>query len=322
MLGNKRPIIWLIIFESLSFAPAEICRASEDGSTIELAAVGDVMLSGGVQKRIEEFGPDYPFEKVDRVVSQADLAFCNLECPISCLGVSIIKPNVFGVKPQEAKGLSFAGFDIISLANNHALDMGRKGLLGTMKFLEDEQIQYVGAGEIYREAKSPVILSVKGITVAFLAYCLYPLEGVVFKEESPSVALYNPVNVRCALEELRRKVDLIVVSLHWGTEYAKSPSAEQREKAHRLIDWGADLILGHHPHVVQEIEEYKGGVIVYSLGNFVFDQRKKETKKSMIFKAKLSKRGVREYSILPVRIEGFRPVLSTDVTDRSTDVTD
>ncbi len=305
----------MIIFVFLSFGSAKTCRGSEDGNTIELVAVGDVMLSGGVQKRIEEFGPDYPFEKVEGVVRRADLAFCNLECPISCSKVSIIKPNVFVVKPQEAKGLSFAGFDIISLANNHALDMGRKGLLGTMKFLEEEEIQYVGAGETYQEAKSPVILSVKGIRLAFLAYCLYPLEGVVFKEEAPGVALYNPVNVRHALEELRHEVDVIVVSVHWGTEYAKSPSAEQREKAHRLIDWGADLVLGHHPHVLQEIEEYNGGVIVYSLGNFVFDQRKKETKKSMIFKAKLSKQGVREYSTLPVRIEDFRPVLSTDVTD-------
>lgn len=305
----------MIIFVFISFGSAEICRGPEDGSTIELATVGDVMLSGGVQERIEEFGPDYPFEKVDEVVSQADLAFCNLECPISCSEISIIKPNVFGVKPQDAKGLSFAGFDIISLANNHALDMGRKGLLGTMKFLKEEAIHYVGAGETYQEAKSPVILSLKGITVAFLAYCLYPLEGVVFKEDAPSVALYNPVNVRQALEELRHKVHIVVVSLHWGTEYAKSPSAEQREKAHRLIDWGASLILGHHPHVLQEIEEYKGGVIVYSLGNFVFDQRRQETKKSMIFKAKLSKNGVLEYSTLPVRIEDFRPVLSTDETD-------
>ena len=143
--------------------------------------------------------------------------------------------------------------------------------------------------------------------IGFLAYCLYPLEGVIFKEDAPSIAFYNPVNVKETLEELKKDVDVIVVSLHWGTEYAKSPSSAQIEIAHQIIDWGADLILGHHPHVIQKIEEYNGGVIVYSLGNFVFDQHKSETKKSIIFKAKLTKKGVDSFSSLPVEILKFQP---------------
>ena len=107
-------------------------------------------------------------------------------------------------------------------------------------------------------------------------------------------------------------MEVIVVSLHWGIEYRKSPTSSQINIAHQLIDAGASLILGHHPHVVQKIEEYKGGVIVYSLGNFVFDQHKPETKKSIIFKAKLSKNGVKEFSTLPIQIIGFQPSLKKD----------
>ncbi len=283
------------------------------------------MLARGVQQKIADFGADYPFEKVSHVISGADIAFCNLECPVTNLEATILKPNVFGVKPQEAEGLSFAGFDIVSLANNHAMDKGREGLLATMEYLKGEGIQFVGAGKDYREARFPTILNAGGIEVGFLAYCLYPLEGTVFNEDAPSVSLYDPPAVREALKRLRDQVDVLVVSLHWGTEYAESPHPVQKENAHQLIDWGADLILGHHPHVLQEIQEYNGGVIVYSLGNFVFDQKKKETKKSMIFKARLSRDGVVEYTTMPVRIEDFRPEvteLSTDATDRSTDVTD
>lgn len=270
------------------------------------------MLSRGVQQKIQKFGPNYPFEKVRKVIREADNAFCNLECPVSHSTTSIIKENIFGVKSQDAKGLSYAGFDIISLANNHTLDKGRKGLLNTMQFLKQEKIKYVGAGENYKDANSSTILNINGLKIAFLAYCLYPLEGVIFKEDAPSVAFYDPARVKEAIESLKKDVDVIVVSLHWGTEYATTPSAEQTEIAHQIIDWGADLILGHHPHVVQKIEEYKGGVIVYSLGNFVFDQHKPETKKSMIFKAKLSQKGVVEYSTLPIQIVGFQPCLKKE----------
>ena len=279
----------------------------EDTCFVKLAAVGDIMLARGVNNKIKKVGPNYPFEKTKEILNQADIAFCNLECPINNRATGKSEGNVFGIKSQDATGLSFAGFDIVSLGNNHTLDQGRKGLLSTMEFLTQEKIQFVGAGKNYQEANLPTILEVKGLKIAFLAYCLYPLEGVVFKEDAPSVAFFNPDRVKSTIEKLRNEVDIIVVSLHWGTEYAKSPSTEQKAIAHQIIDWGAKLILGHHPHVVQKIEEYNGGVIVYSLGNFVFDQHLPETKKSMIFKAKLSKKGVSEFSTVPIRIIHFQP---------------
>ena len=305
----KRRNIWLPILLLISLGDSRICWASEDTSTAELVAVGDVMLSRAVQRKIEEFGPNYPFQKVCQVIREADVAFCNLECAITLSQTSILKRNVFGVKPEEARGLSFAGFDIVSLGNNHALDRGRTGLSETMESLTQQEIQYVGAGRNYQEANMSAVLNLRGLKVGFLAYCLYPLEGVVFREDAPSVALYNPNAARKAIEALREEVDVIVVSLHWGDEYHSKPNSRQIRIAHQLIDAGADLILGHHPHVLQPIEEYKGGVIVYSLGNFVFDQRKDATRKSVIFSAKFSRKGVQEFSTMPVQIIDHRPCL-------------
>ena len=296
-----------------------LCSASENGKTeeedtffVDLVAVGDVMLARGVNNKIKKVGPDYPFEKTQEIISSADIAFCNLECSISSKATGDPYRNIFCIKPWEAKGLSFAGFDLISLANNHALDYGKKGLLSTMEFLTQEKIKFVGAGKTKSESILPTIFEVRGIKIAFLAFNLYTMDWVKFKENDPAIAFYDSSRAKEIITNLKNEVEVIVISLHWGIEYRKSPASSQIRIAHQLIDAGASLILGHHPHVVQKIEEYKGGVIVYSLGNFVFDQHKPETKNSIIFKAKLSRKGVVEYSTLPVQIVRFQPTLKKD----------
>ncbi len=293
-----------------------------DTSFIELVAVGDVMLGRGVYEKIKEHGPGYPFEKIKDVISRADIAFCNLECAISPSSRGIFTNCNFCVKPEDAKGVKDAGFDVVSLANNHMFDCEKNGILSTMEFLKGEKIKFTGAGKTDKYALLPATIDSKDIRVGFLAFSAYPMSWVAVRKGDPSIAFYDSAEAAQAVGKLKEKADLVVVSMHWGDEYHQKPDAAQTRMAHQLIDAGADLILGHHPHVLQEIEEYNGGVIVYSLGNFVFDQKKKETQKSVIFKAKLSRDGVVEYSTLPVRIEDFRPQvteLSTDETGRSTD---
>jgi poly-gamma-glutamate capsule biosynthesis protein CapA/YwtB (metallophosphatase superfamily) len=294
----------------------------EDTSHVVLVAVGDVMLGRGVNEKIKKHGPDYPFESTRDIISGADIAFCNLECAISPSARGSFQNCNFCIKPADAQGLKDAGFDVVSLANNHMFDCEKKGILATMEFLKEEKIRFTGGGKTDKYALLPATLDLNHTRVGFLAFSAYPMSWVNVRAGEPSIAFYDSGLAAEAISKLRKKADVVVVSMHWGDEYQEKPNSSQIEIAHQLIDAGADLVLGHHPHVLQEIEEYNGGVIVYSLGNFVFDQRKKETKKSMIFKANLSKQGVREYSTLPVRIEDLRPVLSTDVTDRSTDVTD
>jgi poly-gamma-glutamate capsule biosynthesis protein CapA/YwtB (metallophosphatase superfamily) len=306
----KITIVFLLIF--IIYVTHDGQAQEADSCFVDLMAVGDVMLARGVNNKIKKVGPDYPFEKTQEIISLADIAFCNLECAISSRATGDPYRNIFCIKPEDAKSLSSAGFDLISLANNHTLDSGKKGLLNTMEFLTQEKIKYVGAGKTKPESTPPTFFEVKGIKIAFLAFSLYPMDWVKFKENDPAIAFYDSSRVKEIITNLKNEVELIVVSLHWGIEYRKSPTSSQIRIAHQLIDAGASLILGHHPHVVQKIEEYKGGVIVYSLGNFVFDQHKPETKKSIIFKAKLSRKGVVEYSTLPIQIVRFQPTLKKD----------
>jgi poly-gamma-glutamate synthesis protein (capsule biosynthesis protein) len=297
----------------------------QDTSIIQVVAVGDVMLGRGVYKKIKEYGPDYPFERIRDIVSQADITFCNLECSVSPSSKRKFNNCNFCIRPEDAAGLKEAGFDVVSLANNHMFDCEKNGILSTLEFLSGERIKFTGAGKTARYATNPAIFDLRQIRIAFLAFSAYPMTWVKVKKGEPSIAFYDSAKAVEAVTKLKGKADVVVVSMHWGDEYHKKPNATQIRAAHQLIDAGADLVLGHHPHVLQEIEEYNGGVIVYSLGNFVFDQKKKETKKSVIFKARLSRHGVAEYSTLPVRIEDYRPEvteLSTDKVGRSTDATD
>ena len=306
----KISICFLLLF---IFCVIDDCKAQwEDTCFVDLVAVGDVMLARGVNNKIKKLGVNYPFENTKEIISKADIAFCNLECAISLRATGKSNGNVFRVKPEDARGLSYAGFDVVSLANNHTLDGGKKGLSGTMAFLTEQNIEFTGAGRNGSQSILPAIFEVRGTKIAFLAFNLYPMDWVKFKDNEPAIAFYDSSRAKDIIGKLKNEVDVIVVSLHWGEEYKRSPTSAQIHIAHQLIDAGADLILGHHPHVVQKIEEYKGGVIVYSLGNFVFDQHRPETKKSIIFKAKLSKKGVTEFSTLPIQIVGFQPSLKKE----------
>jgi poly-gamma-glutamate capsule biosynthesis protein CapA/YwtB (metallophosphatase superfamily) len=292
----------------------------EDTSFIELVAVGDVMLARGVNKKIKEMGPNYPFEKTQEIISQADIAFCNLECAVSPDATGKSKGNVFCVKPEDAKGLSFAGFDVVSLANNHMYDCEKKGILSTMEFLTKEKIKFAGAGKTASTALHPAIIDLKSIRVGFLAFCAYPMDWINLDEDTPAIAFYDSSVATEAVKQLKKKADVVVVSMHWGDEYKKSPNSSQINIAHQLIDAGVDLILGHHPHVTQKIDMYKGALIAYSLGNFVFDQRKSETKKSMIFRTKISKKGVVLLPPLLVEIENFQPHIIEEILKKTEEI--
>ena len=292
----------------------------EDTSFIEMIAVGDVMLARGVNRKIEEMGSNYPFEEIQEIISKADIAFCNLECAISQRATGKFENNNFCIKPENAKGLSFAGFDVVSLANNHMFDCEKKGILSTLEFLKDEKIKFAGGGKTAKEALRPAIIDLKNIRVGFLAFCAYPMDWIILEEDDPAIAFYNSSVAIEAVKQLKKKADVVVVSMHWGDEYKKSPNSSQINIAHQLVDAGADLILGHHPHVLQEIEEYKDGIIAYSLGNFVFDQRKPETKRSMIFRTKISKKGVSLLPPLLVEIENFQPRIIKKIPKKTEEV--
>ncbi len=275
---------------------------------VTLVAVGDVMLDRAIDARIERHGVEWPFAEVRDVLRGADLAFCNLECPLSADGIKINKQIAFKADPANVGALTDAGFDIVSLANNHTLDCNRSGLIETIGCLDEAGIAHTGAGGTPADAARPTIVIVRGLRIAFLARNAWLSEGAWFRPDAPTSAYLDPETIESEVRSASRQADVVVVSLHWGVEYSTVPRESQVELAHRIIDAGADLILGHHPHVLQKVEKYHGGVIAYSLGNFLFDSAFRNCKETAILKCRLSKSGVSDVEQMPVRIEDYRPV--------------
>ena len=247
-------------------------------------------------------------------IRQADLSFANLESPIGDKGHFI---NMFQAPPQAIEGVASAGFDVVSLANNHTLDYHHEGMFETMRLLDQVGIDWVGAGENIQEARRPLITEVSGIRVGFLAYTemwfVHAREPISWQAtlDEPGVA---PAELDLVVEDvkkLRDQVDCVIVTVHWGKEYVHEPTPEQRSLARAAVDAGADLVLGHHPHVLQGIEFYKQGVIVYSLGNFVFDLNRPKTWETMMLEFTLSPRGPLDMTIIPAYIFGIQPRILT-----------
>jgi len=220
---------------------------------IELVFCGDTMLAP------ERLGAD-PFVKVRPMLQGADLAFCNLETSLASDAVRPLKRHVLMADAENLDFLAGSGFAIVNLANNHILDNGLSAARRMIELVEAKGMKTVGLRE-NGKAKQ-VIVERQGKKLGFLGYADYGFPDT-----------FMPLRERMALKEvstLRAVVDCVVVSLHWGYEYVDFPHPNQQRFARRLIDCGAQLVIGHHPHVVQGIEEYQGGLIAYSLGNFQF----------------------------------------------------
>lgn len=258
---------------------------------------GDIMLSRSVGKIMEKRADwSYPFHRVGELLGGADLAFANLENPISRRGQNVGSIYSFRADPRAADGLVYAGFDVLSLANNHIGDYGAEALVDTLAILEENGIAYAGAGRDYGEAYRPVVRDVRGVRVAFLAYTNLLPRAAHAPNSKPAVAYLDMDAVKSGIAAARELADIIVVSFHWGEEYHTRRSASQEEIAKAAVDAGASLVVGHHPHVAQEVERYKDGYIAYSLGNFVFDQNfSPDTSRGLLLKVTL--RGKRIESV-------------------------
>ncbi len=239
---------------------------------VRLVAVGDIMLGGSAAPEMEKYGYDYPFVHTKPFLEDAHIMFGNLEGPLTDHDVAVEdKQYVFRSPPDKvAPALARAGFDIVSLANNHTLDYGVTGLEHTMAALEAAGIRYVGAGRNAREARRPVFLKAGGATVAFLAYSLTFPETFWATDDRPGTAFGHERDVRADVAAARAQADLVIVSFHWGREAVTELRDYQTLLGRAAIEAGAGAVLGHHPHILQGVEQYRDGVILYSLGNFVF----------------------------------------------------
>ena len=247
--------------------------AISDSYTIFLA--GDVMLDRGVAMRVEQYGNGdwrFPWQLVADRLRLFDLVFVNHEGVMSDVGQDAGGKYSFNFPVAALDGLLFAGVDVVSLANNHIFDWGGAALCNTRQRLIASGIGVVGAGCDYTEANAPYVHTFPdGSSVGFLGYTSFYPNGAA-GEHNPGISEYSDDQMKAAIASLQEVVDVVIVSLHWGEEYQSQSNTEQQQVGRILIDAGADIIAGHHPHTIQEVEEYNGGWIVYSLGNFIFDQ--------------------------------------------------
>lgn len=289
---------------------------------ITFLAVGDVMLARKLDRLISQKGMDYPFLMTEELLGTADITFANLESPLSDQGAKIDGKGIwFRGKPENTQALTKAGFDVVSLANNHALDYDSPALLQTKELLEAVGIKTVGGGKDIGEARSPAIIEREGIKIAFLAYS--EMADIIWSykhprklkatDEIPGIA---PLVVEQIIEDIGNvsgQADYVFVSLHWGVEYQDMPEVYQRDIAHQLVDAGADMILGHHPHCLQGIELYHDKLICYSLGNFVFDQNWSEkTKEGLLLSLTMNPTEILQAELLPIYINDGQPVVAKD----------
>ncbi|MFA7468775.1 MAG: CapA family protein, partial [Desulfotomaculaceae bacterium] len=259
-------------FHDLAAFKAHRMSLPEKHDSLCLVAVGDIMLSRYVAQKIKEHDdPNYPFAGVKWFLQGGDIVFGNLEGPVTPGREIKVPEMVLRADPGVVPALKDAGFDILSLANNHVPDFGAQGLIDTMNYLDSAAIGYAGAGSNEEAALTPWYMEVKGIKLAFLAFndpAVVP--DSYLAGDGPGTAGLEPKKVTAAVREAAGNADFTVVSLHAGTEYASEPDDTQVHFARLAIDAGADLVLGSHPHVVQKVEQYRGKYILYSLGNFIF----------------------------------------------------
>lgn len=275
---------------------------------IHLVFVGDVMLSRQIGKIIEANGPTYPFTLIKQYIEEADIAFANLENPVSVRGFNQGSIYSFRAKPDTLKGLKFAGFDIVSIANNHMFDWGMEAFVDTIEHLSAESIKFVGGAKRIEETRVPVIFQESGERICYLAYTQFAPRNT--PQGNPGMAFLDTQSVISDINSSNAQgCSTTIISLHWGNEYETKYSQEQKEIARKLVQAGADIVIGHHPHVLQEIEEYEGGLIAYSLGNFIFDQNfSEDTKKSQILNVYIENGKVVSFNTIPIGFtENFQP---------------
>lgn len=274
---------------------------------LKVAVVGDVMLGDrpvsighGIRSTISRAGMEHVFAGVRPALHQSDLVFGNLEAPLSTRGdnQSSLKSAEFRGDPACAHTLRDLGFRVMSVANNHILQHGPEVFRDTISHLRSAGVEPAGLADTHGMS-NVVTIRRAGMTVKFLAYSFRP------ERYFPSARCYANPPAEVVLRQVareRKSCDVLFVSLHWGDEFIHVPSPEQLRVARHLVAMGSTIVVGHHPHVLQGIEEIGAGVVAYSLGNFVFDDHRRETRQSAILVVNLDRSQVMNYNMIPVRI--------------------
>ncbi|MBU9714840.1 CapA family protein [Evansella tamaricis] len=268
-----------IVKERVPFQPTrgEAAAWGRIEEPVRITFVGDVLLDLTIKETIRTKGHDYPFVYVKDDLQSVDLAVANLETPLTKRDSSYKDTNQrfnFQSNPEDFQGIINAGFDLVSLGNNHALDYGEKGLLDTMEALEDYGFDYIGAGRTIDEAFQSQTYKINGKTISIMGATRFVPSGSWYTFGQNTLAgVAGAYDLDYLVEMVKREkegTDYLVLYIHWGIERTDRPAEYQKYYVRKLVEAGVDAIVGHHPHVLQGFEYYDGVPVAYSLGNFLF----------------------------------------------------
>lgn len=287
---------------------------------VTLLAVGDIMLDRGVELSVKNHGAgdfNFVFDKIKDLKSGSDIMLGNLEGPVAWGGTDGGSPYSFHSSPSTLPVLKNLGFDVLNVANNHAGDWGRVAYIETLDNLTKNNLLFTGGAKTYASATEPVIITKNKLRVGFLGFSDVGPAALRASSSQAGILLVSDPDFIGIINRASKKVDILVVTIHWGEEYQVNHNTHQEDIAHQAILAGAKIIIGHHPHVIQDNEKYDGAFIAYSLGNFVFDQYfSLETMEGLALKLEMNKDGVTRVEKKPVKInKWFQPSWAASSTE-------
>lgn len=316
-----------LILIMLSFRT--IAAKAQSDKRWELTAVGDIMLGRGVARAIDRNGQDYLFGKMPLIDDSCKILTGNLESVISSLEYQSVSPYRFRADPAVAGNLlkqNWQGF--LAVANNHAFDCGPEGLLQSQNVLDSLNIPFSGTLVLQQATTSdsipqkpisrPAFMRIGDIKIGFLAFCQPYL--LFSKDMANMVAPADSATIVRSIQAIKDSCDMIIASFHWGYEYQQKVSGIQKKLGHLAIRNGVKIVLGHHPHVLQGLEFYRKGLIAYSLGNFIFDQKDSLAKQSAILHVNIRGTDIDSVWLEPIEIRAYRPVLNLKGTAFKEDI--
>jgi len=304
ILCRHQATLSLLVLLAATSRAAEPASAEPADPLVTMVFVGDVMLDWGPAKYVAA-GHD-PFENFASIFQDADVVVGNLECVIATSGTPEDKPYIFRASPAV---LPFLGrhLSAVSVANNHTGDFGKQAFVEELDRLQEAQVPYFGGGRTLADARRPLILMRHGLRIALLGYNEFKPRSFAANETTPGVAWSIDDQVLSDIRNARSKwqADVVIPFMHWGEEYTPQPNERQTKFARQMIDAGAALVIGAHPHVTQGVDAYHGGLIFYSLGNFVFndDETDPNAYQGWCVRVKVDRKGTRSWDIILARID-------------------
>ncbi|MBC3919526.1 CapA family protein [Undibacterium sp. CY18W] len=291
----------LVAVSACALLPAAVVHADNDSVSILFA--GDVVLDGTPGKMIAE-GKD-PFHAFASLFKTTDIRVVNLECVVATTGDAADKNFTFRAHPRTLAVLK-QHVDAVSIANNHSGDFGRAAFQEMLGLLDQQQLLRFGGGSNLREAHTPLIIEKKGLRIALLGYNEFMPRSFEAEAQAAGVAWSEDEQVIADIRQARQHyhADLVIPFMHWGWENDKVSVPRQRQLARKMIDAGADAVIGGHPHVIQDVEHYQGKPIIYSLGNFVMDELDNEPQtRGWVLRLQLDKKGVLAWNTRLAKID-------------------